>query len=440
MVLIWQLGEKINGDIPNRYFGRSCSMNSTGDIIGFGSGGNSNDYVGIYHYDSGVLNQLGSNIVGGVADNLGLSIDMSSDGTKIICGAPGNSYAEVYEYVSENWILRGNRVTESDPNFGFSVSMNGSGDIISVSAPDINTNNGGTVRMYQYNSNTSTWDIMGSVITGAILPGTNQFGISIDLNADGTRVIIGDHKADDNGTNSGSVYIYDWNGIVWDKIGSTIIAEYTGDSFGISVSINADGTIIAIGARSNGGIDNTLASAGHVRVFKYTTDWIQVGADIDGKSSGDFLGSSVSLNSDGTRLVTGGSAFSNTSSGCAKVYEYSGNAWTQIYSDIVGDLDDYVAAATVHKFGYKVMINATGDKIVATNFSGDLDTSGYAMYYNISYAPSGTRKTMFDPTVSNKIYSQHVLFMVRMLKKIKNNTIKVSSPAYINVNMMLKHL
>ena len=64
---------------------------------------------------------------------------------------------------------------------------------------------------------------------------------------------------------------------------------------------------MAIGATDNDGAD---AGAGHVRIFEYTDEakgWTQMGKDIDGESSGDRSGESVSLSSDGRTLAIGAS-------------------------------------------------------------------------------------------------------------------------------------
>ena len=64
--------------------------------------------------------------------------------------------------------------------------------------------------------------------------------------------------------------------------------------------------------------------------------WAQVGGDIDGEASNDRSGSSVSLSGDGTRVAIGAPYNSNgngTNSGHVRVYELSGNNWTQLVSD-----------------------------------------------------------------------------------------------------------
>jgi hypothetical protein len=58
------------------------------------------------------------------------------------------------------------------------------------------------------------------------------------------------------------------------------------------VALSDDGLIVAIGAFSNDGINGT--DSGHVRVYRFDGNaWTQRGADIDGAVAGDLFVSNV---------------------------------------------------------------------------------------------------------------------------------------------------
>ena len=68
-----------------------------------------------------------------------------------------------------------------------------------------------------------------------------------------------------------------------------------------SVSLSSEGHTVAIGAISNAG---NGSNSGHVRVYNYNgTAWSQLGTDIDGEAASDQSGYSVSLSSDGTTVA-----------------------------------------------------------------------------------------------------------------------------------------
>ena len=85
----------------------------------------------------------------------------------------------------------------------------------------------------------------------------------------------------------------------WDQIGDDIDGLVYGDNFGNSVSLSADGSFVAIGAPWNG-------VSGHVRIYKNVNGiWTQVGGDIEGEDSLDSSGYSVSLSADGSVVAIG---------------------------------------------------------------------------------------------------------------------------------------
>ena len=129
--------------------------------------------------------------------------------------------------------------------------------------------------------------------------------------------------------------MYQYSSGSWSKLGSDIDGEAANDMSGRSVSLNSDGTTVAIGAAENG--NNT----GHVRVYQYSSgNWSQLGSDIDGEAADDYSGHSVSMSSDGTILAIGarGNDENGNDAGHVRVYQYSSGSWTQLGSDIDGDI------------------------------------------------------------------------------------------------------
>ena len=87
------------------------------------------------------------------------------------------------------------------------------------------------------------------------------------------------------------------------QLGSDIDGEAADDFSGHSVSIDSDGSHVAIGARNN---DGNGSYSGHVRIYEYSSgSWNQVGSDIDGEAADDQSGTSVSIDSDGSHVAIG---------------------------------------------------------------------------------------------------------------------------------------
>ena len=120
-------------------------------------------------------------------------------------------------------------------------------------------------------------------------------------------------------------------------MGSDIDGEAENDN-SKAISLNADGTRIAVGATGN---DGGGSGSGHVRVFEYSNNaWTQMGSDIDGTGENEFVGNTVDLNDDGT-IVAFSAYGKDQFTGAVRVFEYSNNAWTQLGSDIDGEAGDY---------------------------------------------------------------------------------------------------
>ncbi|MDC3238998.1 Ig-like domain-containing protein, partial [Flavobacteriaceae bacterium] len=125
----------------------------------------------------------------------------------------------------------------------------------------------------------------------------------VSLSSDGSRVAIGASGNDGNGTNSGHVRIYSWNGSAWTKLGSDIDGEAANDESGNSVYLSSDGSMVAIGAVLNSG---NGTDSGHVRIYSWNgSAWTKLGSDIDGEAANDVSGRSVFLSSDGSMVAIG---------------------------------------------------------------------------------------------------------------------------------------
>ena len=298
-------------------------------------------FHGVHHKKSSTptdFTQLGSDIDGEAAyDYSGRTLSLNSDGTIVAIGAYGNDdngtssgHVRVYEWNSgsSSWVQKGSDI-DGEAAFdysGFSVSLNSDGTIVAIGAygNDGNGSHAGHVRVYEWNSGSSSWVQKGSDIDGEAA--YDYSGRTLHLNSDGTIVAIGAYGNDDNGSSSGHVRVYEWNSgsSSWVQKGSDIDGEAAADFSGESVSLSSDGTIVAIGAYGN---DGNGSNAGHVRVYEWnsgSSSWVQKGSDIDGENAGDFSGISVSLSSDGTIVAIGANrnGGNGSYSGHVRVYKF----------------------------------------------------------------------------------------------------------------------
>jgi hypothetical protein len=249
---------------------------------------------------------------------------MNAAGDRVAIGAYGNDgngiesgHVRVYSWNGTAWTklgldIDGDGVSDFS---GSSVSMNAAGDRVAIGAPS-NGLESGHVRVYSWSG--TAWIKLGLDIDGEAVE--DYSGQSVSMNAAGDRVAIGAFGNDGNGSDAGHVRVYSWSGTAWIKLGLDIDGEAVSDHSGISVSMNAAGDRVAIGARNN---DANASNAGHVRLYSWSgTAWIKLGLDIDGEAVNDFSGISVSMNAAGDRVAIGayGNDGNGSNAGHVRVY------------------------------------------------------------------------------------------------------------------------
>lgn len=375
----YQIGADIDGLAAGDNLGNSISMSDDGSVVAIGAysaspGGTSNaGQVLIYENQSDSWVQIGV-INGEVAEEWsGKSVSLNSDGTVVAIG--GYYYngsgtqigiVRVYDYNAPDWDKVAEFTGDSDYDwFGWSVSLNSAGTVMAVGAPadDANSDINGYVRIFEKVGGTWTFD---SDITGVAVD--DKCGQSVGLDDSGTIVAIGSNLNDDSGINAGHVRVFENIAGTWTQIGSAIVGENASDESGHSVSLNSDGTIVAVGAYLNDGNGN---NSGQVRVFENISDvWTQIGADIDGEAIGDRTARyGVSLNSDGTKVAIGAEyhdGAAGADQGEVRIFENQSGSWVQVGSNIYGEAAD-------DRFGVSVAISSDGSVVAAGGYFNDVE-------------------------------------------------------------------
>ena len=389
-----QIGSDIDGEANDDDSGRVVSINDAGTIVAIGAhkndpGGASNaGHVRVYEWNGTAWSQKGSDIDGDSAnDRFGISVSINNDGTVLAVGADSDDdggsasgRVKVFYWTGSAWSLRGSPIDgEAISDFsGWDVSLDADGDVLAIGAylNDGGGSDRGHVRVYAWNG--SAWSQRGVDIDGAA-DGDNS-GISVSLNGDGSVVAIGAWKNDDGpGSDAGHTRIFSWNGSAWSQKGSDIDGEASGDLSGYNVSINDQGTIVAIGAYAN---DGTGADAGHTRVYYWDgSDWDQRGPDIDGEAIGDRNGWNVSLDQHGAVVAIG--AYRNdgtaSSAGHVRVHKWNGTTCAQLGVDIDGEAggDRSGVGVSLNRGGNIVAIGAEGNNGVGGDDVGHVRVYEY---------------------------------------------------------------
>lgn len=396
-----------------------------------------------------------------VGDFFGFSTDINGSGNIIAVGAPsGSSYSDksgsvrVFENQSGEWVQIGQTITGDnfEDQMGFAVSLNESGDILAVGA-NYHDGNGldktGQVKVFKYQS--GTWNLMGNPIlgenTGDIL------GTSLRLNDDGTRLVTGGTTGSTNQTKAGHISVFQFDGSSWNLLGSPLYGNQAHAGFGRSVSFNREGNILAVGAALNKEVFNF---GGRAAIYSYNgTSWVQIGESIYGTHEFELTGVSVSLNQEGNIVAIGGSSNNIVGpfAGFTRVFRNQSGEWVQIGGHILAESFD-------DSCGYSVALNSIGDKIVVGSAGGynNGTNSGHTRVFEIDLStlsseenPMSTRGISLFPNPSSghitikssisinkiKIYD---LMGKTVMKIANNNTINTIDISELNSGVYLIEL
>jgi len=404
---VWtQLGQTLHGTYIGSYFGNSASINRKGNIIAiasYGFGSPLEPYKGavqVFKYVSELNSweQLGQTLYGEqIGDAFGISIAMNFIGNTLLIGARNNlsfgagvnngrGYAKVFRYIPsyDLWTQIGDTILgDINSTFGGVVATNSSGHTIAVGVNVIENGIVGYVEVYKLIN--GSWSLHGQRLSGSLTDLVERYGESLSLNALGDTLVIGAWRAN----RVGRVQVFKYVSGQWIQLGQILHGTVDDEDYGHSVSINALGDIIAIGAEGGNRHYSELyrrdIGRGSALVFKYISDsWVQYGNTILGENEGDFLGETVGLDSDGSTMIIG-DGIHNDSQGYVMISKTCPGHLTPYTWFSYSKNDELIEEFPDVGTGTSVSFNETGDIVaVGTPYNDSDGYRGYVTIYNIA--------------------------------------------------------
>ncbi len=348
---IRQVGDDVDDETYYGFSGTSVAMSSNGSFLAVGAFGayGYSGYVKTYFLDTETQSwtQRGQTIRGERGgDESGTSISFSNDGNRIAIGAPSNrnyyGHTRVFEFNSDTdtWEQLGDDLDGDvrQGESGESVALSGNGNRLVVGAPSADRL-AGYAKIYELVD--GGWTQLGPTLFGDKY--YTSLGNAVAMSDSGHRIVLGSHFDFHNGSRFvGSVGVFEYIAEEWVMIGSELKGEQYYDIFGHGVDISGDGNRIIVGTPNE---DNgSVANVGKVEVFEFSADeedWVAVGSAIVGDEKWQRLGESVSISGDGNRIVVGSGYCDegDTNAGCTWVFgfDHVANDWWQIGRSIYGE-------------------------------------------------------------------------------------------------------
>lgn len=281
-------------------------------------------------------------------------------------------YVEVYDLVGNNWVQRG-QTLKGDSNimrFADFLAMSSDGEILAVGAylSALNGKNAGSVYVYRWNG--SIWEQMGPRFDGS--EENNELGTCISLSDDGMTLAIGEPGFNRVHEDAGQVRVYDWIDDQWVQRGDGIDGESAFDRSGGSIELSADGNTVAIGASRN---DGYAKDAGHARIFDWDgMAWVQRGDDLDGQMEEELFGE-VKISGDGQTVAIfaiGSRQNGGRFTGALRAYRWLDSTWVQLGKDILGEMRaDWLSNFDISADGQRLLVS-TRFRFGEYNFAGKI--------------------------------------------------------------------
>ncbi|MCH8153405.1 MAG: FG-GAP repeat protein, partial [Planctomycetes bacterium] len=229
----------------------------------------------------------------------------------------------VFRYNGSLWVEEDELLASDSAwqdGFGASVSISGDLAVIGALLDDDNGANSGSAYIFRYDG--SNWVEEQKLLASDGAAG-NFFGTAVGI--DGDTAVIG---AD--GPTSGSAYVFRFDAQTsrWIEDQKLVASDGPGHEFGVSVSISADATLI--GARLD---DENGSNAGSAYLFRFepdTSQWVEEQKLLasDG-AAGDQFGRSVAIDGDIAVIGAWAGDANGPYTGPAYVFRYRGSRWVE---------------------------------------------------------------------------------------------------------------
>ena len=275
--------------------------------------------------------------------------------------------------------------------FGWSLAISGDTVVAGASGDDDNVNDSGSAYIYKLAG--GVWQETKLLASDGA--SNDYFGISVATSGD--TVVVGAHHDDDNGNDSGSAYIYRFDGISWIETKLLPSDGATDDLFGASVATSGD--TVVVGALHD---DDNGSNSGSAYIYKLAGGvWQETKLLASDGASNDYFGRKVATHGDTVVVGASGDNDSGAGSGSAYIYRFDGISWIEtklLASD--GATDDL--------FGLSVA--TSGDTVVVGAHHDDDNgsRSGSAYIYKLAGGVWQETKLLASDGASNDYFGRKV--------------------------------
>jgi hypothetical protein len=324
--------------VADDQFGQSMGANDDKIVIGSRSdGGNGNKSGSVYVYDANDLSATPTKLTafdGVESDFFGNAMGVSND--KIVVGAThdddnGSMSGSVYVYDANDLSATPTKLTafdgvESD-FFGYSIGVSNDKIVVGAVWDDDNGSMSGSVYVYDAN------DLSATPTKLTAFDGSELDWFARSVSIDDNKIVVGAIWDDDKGYNSGSVYVYDANDLSATPTKLTAFDGSTNYFFGWKLAVSDDNIVVADKQSS---------------VYVYdANDLSATPTKLSVTDSGDDISFGLDVSIVGGKILVGAPTDNGNDTSSGSVYVYDANDLSATPTKLTafdGSTDDYFGA------------------------------------------------------------------------------------------------
>lgn len=327
-------------------FGSGCAVSGDGTIAVFGSPFVGTNTGRAYVYENGTEVAILSGLSGG---SVGFDVAISKDGSTIAASAYAGDSSDgviyIFEKPANGWANATSSIQlthtpdQANENLGITLAISDNGDTVVAGTSN------GSISSYKaeafvFEKPSGGWASMATEtakLSAASGVYSDEFSYGLAISGDGSVIAVGAPQNDGGQNDSGTVYLYDKPSGGWVDATETHLlsgpARIAQAHFGVSCSLNEDGTVLVVGENS------WSSNRGRVHVLEdLAGTWTHVARlTSTATTSNQYVGTGVAVSRDGTTVSASAPGY-NSSEGAIYVWTRPSTGWAD-------KTDDYLLTA-----------------------------------------------------------------------------------------------
>jgi hypothetical protein len=380
-----QKGTMLTGNTQNEQFGRNVKISTDGTVLAVGAPlnsehGDQDGRIAVYKFDGNNWQMMGNEIWPGATDfRYGEIMELSGNGEKLVAASPFGGIS-FYTFDGRDWVRSSQVIHLENKNDQVnSISITPNAQKIAV-AFDCEKHRTACIKIFNFEGEQWTQD------GPDLIPCPNEkiYTLALSLSPDGQLLVVGNYSKDTKLLkNAGEVVFYTKEGNQWERNNKTFLGEALSANLGSGVAASKNGGIVIAASNS---IDLLDRNTGFVETYEMDTNgWTKKNKTLKPDKQNSYFGHSISLSADGTVMALSMPYLGFGKPGFVKIYKNALSGWKE--TAVIYDANGIETTSSPNNStGWSIALSSDG-KTLAVGFphndeNGDM--SGKVVVYDLT--------------------------------------------------------